>query len=535
MTTAAPAAAATPEVGIGMPFSGRWAYNVETKLGCSNDEKIDATAHPSCHHVPGGGNWAVDLYAPEGEPVVLHLGNVDGRNVQLNKLSSSSGCGSSVKFGVVVDGVSVGWIHVAHLKTVSGTIANGKSLGTVATCYGVSHVHFEFRNTTNHSCYVNYSTATYTAGMKVDSGKTLGVLGSSNTGAPQVCGSTTASGSSTTTPEPTGTGLAIGSIDKIERAPGGIRITGWAIDPDTANAIQVHAYSGDGTAVSANPARATTANLYRPDVGAAYPGYGNYHGYSVVIPAKSEGVNTVCAYGINVGSGTSNRRFACASITVSANPFGSLDTIQRWPGGIRVAGWAIDPDTASAISVHAYSGDGAASGSNPAAVTTANLLRSDVGKVYPAYGNYHGYAVVVPAKAAGLQRVCAYGINNGGGHNPQIGCKSINVSPDPYGSLDRVERVSGGVWLHGWSIDPDTASPVSVHVYGGTGAAVGTNPAVATTANLTRTDVGAAYPGYGNEHGFKVFLAVGSHAQTFCAYGINNGGGHNPQLACKTG
>lgn len=68
------------------------------------------------------------------------------------------------------------------------------------------------------------------------------------------------------------------------------------------------------------------------------------------------------------------------------DPFGFADLIQRVPGGIRVAGWMIDPDLRlNATQVHVYV-DGA--GYN---LGWANGNRTDVGDVYPYWGDNHGF------------------------------------------------------------------------------------------------------------------------------------------------
>jgi len=84
-----------------------------------------------------------------------------------------------------------------------------------------------------------------------------------------------------------------------------LRIRGWSIDPDTTGSISVHVYANGifQTAV--------TANSYRPDVGAAYPGYGNYHGFDLYLRPEVEGDVNICVYGINVGSGTNNTQLGC--------------------------------------------------------------------------------------------------------------------------------------------------------------------------------------------------------------------------------
>jgi surface antigen len=101
----------------------------------------------------------------------------------------------------------------------------------------------------------------------------------------------------------------------------------------------------------------------------------------------------------------------------------------------------------------------------------------------------------------------------------------------PFGYLDVAESPGPGL-LHvaGWAADPDVrTSPIDVHVYANE---IGFNLG---SANRSRVDVGAALPGYGNEHGFDATVAV-SAGGTYqvCAYGINVPAGGNPVLKnCK--
>lgn len=98
----------------------------------------------------------------------------------------------------------------------------------------------------------------------------------------------------------------------------------------------------------------------------------------------------------------------------------------------------------------------------------------------------------------------------------------------PYGSLDVASGGLGKVTVAGWTIDPDTADPLSVHVYvDGVGAAI-------TTANLSRPDVGAAYPSAGPNHGFSVDVDASPGTHAVCVYSINVGAGiRNTTLGCQ--
>jgi hypothetical protein len=103
-------------------------------------------------------------------------------------------------------------------------------------------------------------------------------------------------------------------------------------------------------------------------------------------------------------------------------------------------------------------------------------------------------------------------------------------SPNPTGNWELASASLGKISLGGWMLDPDTVSPIDLHVYidGAWGGAY--------TANVVRADVGAAYPGYGSEHGFAVDISVpeGRSSSTVCVFGINVAWGSNTSFGCRT-
>lgn len=308
---------------------------------------------------------------------------------------------------------------------------------------------------------------------------------------------------------PVPNGTPIGRIDNGLRAPGVVGVRGWALDPDTTNSITVHVY------LDGRPITAATANMSRPDVAAAYPGYGDQHGFWTNV-AAGPGDHTVCVYAINQYNGTTNPSLGCS--LVRNTPFGSLDVANPSPSGTRVTGWAIAPDVTNPIEVHLYFNG------HIVKATGASGLRPDVAWAYPAYGWSHGFDVNLPSESGSL---CAYAINSvGNGNNPLIGCKFVNTNP--FGSLDAVGRWGNGVRVRGWALDVDRTGPVPVHIY------VDGRPVAAITANFGRADVAAAFRAYSASHGFDavVPLAPGPHA--VCAYAINRGSGFaNPLLGCR--
>ena len=182
--------AAGSQAVVGMPFSGQWAYNALVNSPYTDSN----SSHPSVHHTPGGGDWATDVYAAEGTAVKLSVPIQTGTTLSFSWKATSTSCGQSVGINIIVDGTTIGWLYYAHLNNAvtSGAITNGMTLGTVhdwvvngVHCNPGVHVHQEFKNVTNYSCYVDNGQP----GVTLNAGANEAVLGSSNTGAQQACSS----------------------------------------------------------------------------------------------------------------------------------------------------------------------------------------------------------------------------------------------------------------------------------------------------------------------------------------------------------
>jgi hypothetical protein len=204
----------------------------------------------------------------------------------------------------------------------------------------------------------------------------------------------------------------IGHLDLARPVIGGVDVAGWAIDPDTTSPTQVHVYvDSKGYALAARGSR--------PDVAGVYPGYGDAHGYSSRVPADP-GTHRVCAYGINVAGGGSNTLLGCRTVTVpSGSPVGHVDVAVTAFGVVRVAGWALDPDTTASTDVHVYvNGVGRAA--------TTDVVRPDVQAAYPGAGPRSGFDLIVPRQGSGPQDVCVYAINTAGaGANVALACRRL--------------------------------------------------------------------------------------------------------------
>jgi Clostridium epsilon toxin ETX/Bacillus mosquitocidal toxin MTX2 len=91
----------------------------------------------------------------------------------------------------------------------------------------------------------------------------------------------------------------VGNLDVARQTTDqtGIHVVGWAADGDAATTPLSVRVDVDGSAV-----QTVTADVSRPDVGAAYPKFGSAHGFDVTVPAVPT-AHKVCVTAINVGSG----------------------------------------------------------------------------------------------------------------------------------------------------------------------------------------------------------------------------------------
>jgi hypothetical protein len=178
----------------------------------------------------------------------------------------------------------------------------------------------------------------------------------------------------------------------------------------------------------------------------------------------------------------------------------------------------LDPESSVPISVDVYV-DGVSAGRFP-----ASQRRDDIAAAF-GQGANHGFTVPLTV-APGAHTVCTYGINVGAGATPRW-CASVTVPGDPVGLLDSVTGAGGQLTATGWALDPDTAAPITVHVY------VDGTFRTATSASGARPDLAAAFLFFGAGHGYNAGVRLcGSH--TVCTYGLNTGIGGNRLLGCRT-
>jgi hypothetical protein len=282
-----------------------------------------------------------------------------------------------------------------------------------------------------------------------------------------------------------------------------VRLTGWASDPDIpTGVVAVHVWA-DGAPVAAIGADRTATGVAGP------------HAFDALVPMRSPGSHTVCAYAINVGEGSTNPHLGCRTVVVPASgfdPSGTLDPLRRTGIVVTVSGAVGDPDASAPVELHVYV-DGAGRA----------ILRATGADAGDGRRRFSG-DLTVPA---GRHTVCVYAINQGHGTtNPQLPCRTVDVPAsayDPVGALTSVTAAGGGATVTGWASDPDAPdAPVTVHVYvDGAGAAI---------LSAGRTAAGVTGP-----HAYEAQLALPAGTHQVCTYAINIGTGTtNPHLGCRT-
>ncbi len=298
----------------------------------------------------------------------------------------------------------------------------------------------------------------------------------------------------------------------------GLEYRGWAWDPDSPAPDSLAVYVDGSGVISASP----TTVVPRPDVVLAYPGAGLLRGFDDVL-ALPPGPHTVCVFVWDVDIG--QVPIGCRTATVpSSLPVGHFERL--WSSGttVTLSGWALDPDTplGQPVDVHVYV-DGAWGGA-----TRTGVVRDDVAAVYPGTGNLHGFTKSFTA-GPGTHQVCVYAIDPTTRGNTPLGCGSVTTgSTLPMGNFESLTAAGPTVTASGWALDPDVAGPIDVHVYvNGTWGG-----AVSTTG--VRADVGAAYPGTGDLHGFTQSFTAGPGTHQVCVYAIDDPTTGNTPLGCRT-
>lgn len=308
---------------------------------------------------------------------------------------------------------------------------------------------------------------------------------------------------------------AVGATESIKVVAGGVRVTGWALDPTTAAPVAVVVYS------CLRPITILRADRSRSDVGAAFAGVGDNHGFDAFL-RLCPGEQLISIAAVDT-SGQGSTWIAHQMVNIGGEAFGHFDSATgtapkpgSTSGHINVRGFAIDVDAFAPTQVEIRL-DG-----RLVRTVTANLTRSDVAQAYPHLGGDSGFDETIAA-TPGVHDVCITALNKNLGSNRDLGCRTVTVPANPEGSLDSVVSPGpGSLRVLGWALDPDARSAISVKITVD-GRDAGSHP-----ANRPRDD------GHSGR-GFDVTLTnLEPGSRTVCVTAVNVGGGANVKLGCMT-
>lgn len=211
-------------------------------------------------------------------------------------------------------------------------------------------------------------------------------------------------------------GSPLGSVDSVSIANNGIvTVTGWTFDPDRPrDALTVRITYDNG--IFALPVFG--AFDVRNDVGTTYPNAGAKHGYTAAFLLPF-GQHEVCVTHLNY-FGTEGADQTSCSIVNNANhvPVASLEIFgTNGPGKLRLAGWAVDPDSSAALRIHIYDG------ANRIGEVIANGNRPELATMFPGLGTNHGFDSTLTV-GSGTKLICIYAVDQAGGPTSNtMGCK----------------------------------------------------------------------------------------------------------------
>jgi hypothetical protein len=202
-----------------------------------------------------------------------------------------------------------------------------------------------------------------------------------------------------------------GGFDNLVDIGGAIHVLGWAVDQNNRDAVEARVFIDQLPMVSA------IANVPRPDVGAAYPYYGDRHGFDMIIPCMS-GRHVVCVLAYDQGSREST--FLAFGTIQMSGPVGNVEFTVANGGQLTVGGWMVDPlAPATPARVRLWM-DGVIAGE-----TITNLPRPDVVAAFPGHGPNSGYEITVPV-TSGPRAICVDMVYDSGLTN-RFRCLEVTV------------------------------------------------------------------------------------------------------------
>jgi cell wall-associated NlpC family hydrolase len=227
-----------------------------------------------------------------------------------------------------------------------------------------------------------------------------------------------------------------------------------------------------------------------------------------------------------VGAGS-----AAANPPLPHDSFGSVSSVAAVSGGLRMSGWATDPDALkSNLRV-----TGLVDGREVAkAITVTSVANSAVTNKYQT-GPTPGFRLTIPVPS-GRHTVCVAALNVGWGRSTVLKCvptplgttlsSSQVAAQSPRGSISHASANGNSIHLTGWATDPDYVSRPSVVVL----YVDGRSKVTAATRSYPAPRPTAA----GASSAFDILTPVSVGAHLGCIWVVNVGLGSNQFLGCKS-
>jgi hypothetical protein len=210
-----------------------------------------------------------------------------------------------------------------------------------------------------------------------------------------------------------------GAVSGVTAVTGGLRFSGWAVDPDAlasnVNIVVIVDGRTNTASVMTNRANATVTTKYKA---------GPTPGFLVTTPVAT-GAHTVCVVARTIGLGldtilkcvTTPLTTALTTAQVAAhNPHGAIQSAASGSSSFRILGWASDPDWVTRRSTVVLYVDG---------VSAATVITHSYPAPRPTDAGYRSaFDIAVPV-SRGAHIGCIWVVNIGlGSGNKFLGCRA---------------------------------------------------------------------------------------------------------------
>jgi hypothetical protein len=209
----------------------------------------------------------------------------------------------------------------------------------------------------------------------------------------------------TTPVTPVSTPVPLGRWTGTTAVPGGVRLTGWVVDPKGATGKARARVWLDGRAV-----RVVTAGSRRADVAAAHPTWGSAHGVDTTLLGLRPGAHTICITGLSA-TGGSYVSLGCRTWTQMGDPK-TVVSVTHQGSLVSARGWVVDPQTSAPVTVRMT-----------VAGRLVRTLRASAASPVPTgtwatWGRGHGF--VTSATACSKVNVCLTFVNSSYGSSRTV-------------------------------------------------------------------------------------------------------------------